>query len=141
MIEEQKSENRELPAEQGEEELIGDCNPPKEYQFKPGQSGNPKGTPPSRCNLWRHVCKYMNMPYNELKEIVMDELKAVDRTALKLVLSMADGEQPGAESISKHFFDREEGRVAERIFFTNENKMSDEKVDNVREILKKIQEL
>lgn len=24
---------------------VGYCNPPKEHQFKPGQSGNPKGRP------------------------------------------------------------------------------------------------
>ena len=28
-----------------QEKKVGYCNPPREYQFRPGQSGNPKGAP------------------------------------------------------------------------------------------------
>ena len=129
-----------LPAEQGDYK-VGDKHPPKEHQFKPGQSGNPKGVPPSRCNLWRHVCRFMNMTNDEVKALDEKALTKVEESALKIVESMADGETPGAEYMAKHFFDREEGRAVEHLIIGDENVMTVEECEEVQEVLRKNQEL
>jgi len=40
---------------------VGPGRPPKEHQFKPGQSGNPEGPPKHRTHLWSYFCRYMAM--------------------------------------------------------------------------------
>ena len=62
------SENlgKEFPAQQGNsaessKEEVGYCQPPEDSQFKPGQSGNPKGSPKARTNLWKFINRFMEM--------------------------------------------------------------------------------
>lgn len=39
-------------------EQVGYGKPPKEYQYKPGQSGNPKGRPKGPGNLLKQISKH-----------------------------------------------------------------------------------
>lgn len=139
MSEQENTNDGDIPAEQGsaEEYKVGPGFPPKEYQFQPGQSGNTKGVPPSRCNLWRHVCNFMNMPMSEFEKIKISSLTAVQKTAYKIVEAMSDGEAPAAGFMSKHFFDREEGKAVEHIKFDTEQAMSPEKINEAREFMRK----
>ena len=76
----------------GEEYRVGPGRPPKQYQWKKGQSGNPKGRQPKKPSL---------LP--ELKEIVV--------AALKKKVTMRDGErartltrfQTGVEQLTVQF--------------------------------------
>ena len=36
---------RPSPLEEGAEDKVGDCRPPRDTRFRPGQSGNPRGRP------------------------------------------------------------------------------------------------
>ena len=48
---------------------VGYGRPPKHTRYKPGQSGNPAGTPPARTNLFRWVCHYLELTDAELKAV------------------------------------------------------------------------
>lgn len=49
------------------EYAVGYGKPPKEYQFKPGQSGNPKGRPPDKRNMKR-----------ALRDVLTEDIEVVD---------------------------------------------------------------
>ncbi|HEY4723942.1 MAG TPA: DUF5681 domain-containing protein [Anaerolineae bacterium] len=51
----QKPEYKRTPVKQGVNSEVGYRNPPKKYQFKPGQSGNPAGRKPLAITLAQHV--------------------------------------------------------------------------------------
>jgi len=134
-------ESEDYPAKQGDYQ-VGYKHPPREYQFKPGHSGNPKGTPPSRCNLWRHVCKFMNMKSSELEKIIKSgNLTVVERTAIKIVKSMSTGEDSGPDGtfrMAKHFFDREEGKAVEHVIMDNQQEPpTDEECEEIRQEMRK----
>ena len=129
-------ESEEFPAEQGNYQ-VGYKHPPREHQFKPGQSGNPKGVPKHRCNLWRWVCMYMNMTDAEIRKIKKREMTQVQKTALKIVLDMAEGKACGSERLARHVFDREEGRAVERVVYDRQEVMTEEQCERIREFMRK----
>jgi hypothetical protein len=59
---------KKIAAEQ-EKSQVGYKKPPKESQFKPGESGNPKGPPVHRTNLWVWFCKYMSLTDAKLAKL------------------------------------------------------------------------
>ena len=66
----------EIPAEQGK---VGYKNPPKEYQWKPGQSGNPLGRRAEGESLKEYQArKYRKMP-DEEKDKVLAEMNEIDK--------------------------------------------------------------
>jgi len=136
MSEEQECENSQFPALQGnEEELVGYGLPPKKYQFKPGQSGNPKGQPKARCFLWRWVCTYMNMTEAEIDELEKEKLTLVQKSAIEIAKNMAAGKS--SEYLAKHFFDREEGKAVEHVVMDNQQEPpTPEECENVRRIMR-----
>jgi hypothetical protein len=131
-------DSEEFPAKQGNFQ-VGYKHPPKKYQFKPGKSGNPNGPPLSRCHLWRHVCRFMNLPVSEFNKIERQSLTVVEKTAFKIVDAMSKGTQAGSDGtfrMAKHFFDREEGKAVETIHVNPEKEMTDEEVNEVRDMLR-----
>jgi len=80
--------------------------------WKPGQSGNPKGVPRARVNLYRYICEYMEMTPKQLKKLKHDELTMSQRAALKTALIMAD---EGEWQRIKEMIDRNEGKVPDVI--------------------------
>jgi len=116
---------------------VGNKKPPKEYQWKPGQSGNPNGPPKRRTQLWVWFCKYMDMTDAELKKLDTKELTQAQQSALKLVKNMKSGKCSGSERLARHIFDREEGKAVEHIIVGNEDELTDNECDEVREELLK----
>ena len=127
--------NKKLAVQQGEYK-IGNKKPPKEHQFQPGQSGNPKGSPVRRTNLWVWFCKFMTLTDAELVKLDREKLTQAQQTALRLVENAKAGKYSGSERLARHVFDREEGKAIEHLVIENENTLSDEECEEIRELLK-----
>jgi hypothetical protein len=125
-----------LPAKQRDYE-VGDRKPPKEHQFNKGESGNPNGPPVRRANLWVWICKYMAMNDKGLGKLKREALTQAQQTALTLVENAKAGKYSGSERLARHVFDREEGRAVEHLVIENENTLTDEECEDIREVLLK----
>jgi len=110
--------------------------PPKEHQFKPGQSGNPKGPPVHRVNLWPLFCGYMLLTDAEIGKLVLSKLSQAQQAALKLVENLKEGKYSGSQRLARHVFDREEGRPVEHLVIEQEDILTDEECEQIRETLK-----
>jgi len=128
----------EVAAKQGETK-VGYKNPPKEHQFPPGQSGNPKGPPVRKTQLWVYFCQYMQMTDTQLKKLGLKRLTQAQQTALKLVGNMKDGKGSGSQRLALSVFDREEGRAVEHFVIEDANVLTDAECEEIREVLFKNQ--
>ena len=128
-----------IPETQGKSKVdVGYKKPPKEYQFKPGQSGNPAGNVKNRTHLWRYFCRYMAMTPAEIKAIDRDKLTLSQAMALKIAENGMRGKYSGSERLARHVFDREEGKPTEYLVVGgNDNAMTDEKCEEIRKLLQK----
>ncbi len=102
-----------------DERLVG-RTPPKEYQFKPGESGNPNGQPTHRTNLWTYFTKYMAMTADERDKVDRTKLTAAQETALKMVEKAILGKGCGFERLARYIVDREEGKAAEHLILDHD---------------------
>jgi len=136
MAKNETTNKRKIPAKQGKSQ-IGYKKPPEEHQFQPGESGNPKGPPVRRTQLWVYFCKYMTMTDTELKKLDRSKLTQAQQVALKLVENAKDGKYSGSERLARHVFDREEGKAVEHLVIENENALTDEECEQIREALLK----
>jgi len=114
---------------------VGYGNPPQEHQFQPGQSGNPKGNTKRRTQLWVYFCGYMQMIDSELAKLDRKKLTQAQQTALKLVKNAKKGKYSGSERLARHVFDREEGKAVEYLVIENENTLTDDECEEIRNIL------
>jgi len=132
--ESQDTEN--LAVSQGDDGYkVGPGCPPREYQFKPGQSGNPDGSPKHRTHLWCWLCRYMVMTPAELAKLDRKRLTAAQQTALKMTENAVKGKGCRVERLARYIIDREEGRAVERIVFGDGADLSDGECDEVRRML------
>ena len=116
---------------------VGYQKPPEESQFQPGQSGNPKGPPRHRTQLWTYFCRYMGLTDAELAKLDRKTLTQAQQAALKLVKNAKAGKYSGSEHLARHVFDREEGKAVEHLVIDNENTLTDEECQQIRaELLK-----
>lgn len=106
-------------------------------RFEPGESGNPKGPPKRRTNLWVWLCKYMDMTDAELEKLDGNKLTQAKQYALNLVKNMKKGKGPESERFARHLFDRDEGRAVEHVILGNEDELTDNECDEIREELLK----
>ena len=125
---------KEPPAKQGGYE-VGNKKPPKEHQFKPGQSGNPKGPPKRRTQLWVWFCKYMELTNAQLEKLDREKLTQAQQSAIKLVENARDGKHSGSERLALSVFDREEGRAVEHLVIEDDQTLSDSECDEIRKLL------
>jgi hypothetical protein len=128
------TKGKKLPAKQ-REYRVGNKKPPDEHQFKPGESGNPKGPPVRRTQLWVYFCKYMTMTDAELAKLDRSKLTQAQQMALKIVENAKAGKYSGSERLARHVFDREEGKAVEHLVIENENTLTDEECEQIREEL------
>jgi hypothetical protein len=125
-----------LPAAQREDDYkVGPGNPPKEYQFQPGESGNPKGNVKHRTNLWTYFAQYMAMTDAEIAHLDKKELTQAQHTALNLVKRIKAGEKVGSTRMARYIVDREEGKAAEHLILDNGADLSDEECDELRKLI------
>lgn len=82
---------------------VGNKKPPKEYQFRPGQSGNPAGKPPGTVSIVTEIKKkLLEMPIGEKKtflEIFLQKLfnKVLtdkDTAMMRDLIDRVDGKPP-----------------------------------------------
>jgi hypothetical protein len=130
------TKKKKLPAEQRDYQ-VGNKNPPKEYQWESGQSGNPKGAPKHRVNLWIWICKYSSMTDDQLSKLDKTKLTQAQQTALKLVQDAKEGKHSGSGRFARYVIDREEGKAVEHIVLGSENVLSDDDCEQVRKALLK----
>jgi len=134
MIKKKAAKKRKIPAAQRKSK-VGYKKPPEEHQFKPGESGNPKGASVRRTNLWVWFCKYMTLDDTALAKLDRSKLTQAQQTALRLVENMKDGKYSGSERLARHVFDREEGKAVEHLVIENENTLTDEECEQIRQEL------
>lgn len=128
------------PVQQGVgTQKAGPGNPPEAYRWKPGQSGNPKGQPRHRINLWTWFCKYMAMTGKDRAKIDRTTLTAAQETALRMVERAVQGKGCGFERMSRYIVDREEGKAAEHIILDGGNTLTDEECDEVKVLIREQQ--
>ena len=137
-----KPKTQEFPAQQGNSAEsskgeVGYCQPPEDSQFKPGQSGNPNGSPKGRTNLWKLICTYMGMTDAELAKVDRKKLTQSQGVALKLVENAAQGKGCDSERLARYCVDRDEGKASEHLVIDKDTGLSDEECEEIRAVLRK----
>ncbi len=134
----QESQNPPVDAvDQGDSDgyRVGPGCPPREYQFKPGESGNPSGQPKHRTNLWTYFTQYMDMTADERAKVDRTKLTAAQETALKMVEKAVKGKGCGFERLARYIVDREEGKAAEHLILDNGTDLSDDECEQLRTLI------
>ena len=108
----------------------------KENQFQPGQSGNPKGPPPARTQLWRYFCIYMAMTDVKFEHLKAKRLTQAQQSAVKLVEDMKAGKLPPSSKFVQYCTDRELGKALETVKVTGREPLSDDECESIRDILR-----
>jgi hypothetical protein len=114
---------------------VGPGRPPKEYQFKPGESGNPHGQPRHRTHLWTHYCKFLAMTAEQLRRVNRAELSLAERSALRLAIATAKGKRCSSERLARYSVDRDEGRAVEHIVVGEEEALTDAECEELRNVI------
>lgn len=127
-----------IPAEQRKGPIsaeVGYGRPPAEHQFRPGESGNPAGTPPARSNLWRHICRWLERPEAEIRRALKDKaLPANQRIAAKQALQLLSKGFVGvALPATLRMWDRDEGRPVAHVVLESQDILSHEECEEIRE--------
>ncbi|MEP7173813.1 MAG: DUF5681 domain-containing protein [Aestuariivirga sp.] len=87
------------PSPTSTEDGVGYKNPPKKSQFKPGQSGNPKGRPKGSVSMGKLLEKWMNTKIS----VVIDG-KKINQTYRELIpLNLLRHAAKGSIPHIKHF--------------------------------------
>jgi len=126
------------PAKQGKTGVgKGGIVPPKPHQFKPGQSGNPKGPPKHHVQLWTYICRYMAMTDSQLNKLQGRKLSQSQQWALRIVKSTKKLSFPTLDRFVRYVIDQDEGRPAEHMFVQKaQNVLTDEQCEEIPQMLR-----
>jgi len=125
-----------IPAEQRDDDYaVGPGCPPKEHQFKPGESGNPDGPPKRRTNLWVWFTRYMGMTDARISRLNRDKLAQSQQVALNLVEKIKAGEKVGSTAFARYIVDREEGKAVEHIVIGEGTDLSGTECEELRTLI------
>ena len=125
-----------LAARQGKGDYkVGPGCPPKEYQFKSGESGNPKGNVKHRTHLWEYFAKYMGMTAAKIAKLDKTKLSLAEQAALRLAKAAAQGKRCPADRFARYSIDRDEGKAAEHLILDSSTELSDEECDELRKLI------
>ncbi len=108
-------------AQQRDEYKVGPGCPPREHQWKKGQSGNPAGSPKAKTNLYKHISRYSDMTDAQLAQLDLESLTQSQKAALRIVQAMAEGKHVSTEGMAKYVIDREEGKASSSLLITTDN--------------------
>ena len=114
----------------------GGTVPPVEHQFKPGLSGNPKGPPAAKTQLWRYFTLYMNMTDAKLKSTKKKQLTQSQQAAMRLVEDVKDGKFPKSSRFVQYCVDRELGKPKEHVQIDSAPTLSPGECQSIRDLLK-----
>lgn len=114
---------------------VGPGHPPKEHQFKPGESGNPNGQPKHRTHLWTHYCRFLAMTPEQLHRIHRSKLTLSERAALRLAIATAKGKRCQSERLARYVTDRDEGRAVEHIIIGEGDDLSGDECEELRKLI------
>jgi len=97
------------------------AKPPKKYQWKPGQSGNPKGRPPGSKNISTILRELMELEVETTDPVTGERISAPGYLLVskRLLRKALDGNDKSITEI----FDRLEGRPAQKIDVKGDTKL------------------
>lgn len=114
--------------------------PPAEYQFQPGRSGNPGGRPQAKTHIWSYLTAVLAMTAAELaRHARKTNLCLAERIAIRIARQVHEqaGEIPAARitEVIAEWIDRDEGRATERIRYEHDEGLSVEECEEIRQSL------
>ncbi|MHC4623702.1 MAG: hypothetical protein ACYS4W_07345 [Planctomycetota bacterium] len=122
-------------AKQGNSQ-VGYGNPPKEYQFKPGESGNLKGPPKGRVQLWTYICRFMAMTDEQLNRAEKKKMTIAEQWALRIIKNTRKLGFATLDRFARYVIDRDEGKPTEHVLVGDENTLTDAECEEIRGLLK-----
>ena len=86
-------------------EKVGYKNPPKKYQFKKGQSGNPKGRPkkPKPKTLKEAMILTLNGDIKSMKKVNIEDLPIMSAVAMSLCKAALEGKFSAIKWLYEHY--------------------------------------
>ena len=79
---------------------VGFGKPPKEYQFKPGQSGNPKGRPKGPGNIYKLIAKHAAKKVTVVENGVEKKMPKMDVVVTAIFNKAAKGDVSAARLLT-----------------------------------------
>ena len=107
--------------------MPGNCDPPKEHQWQPGQSGNPSGKPRG-ARTWAGIMRDFSEKTSGEILGTSDKRNAADAIVQRLIADAIRGDRKAAEIV----LDRMEGKPRQSVL-VNKREKSELTVINKRE--------
>lgn len=79
---------------------VGHGKPPKEHQFKPGQSGNPKGRPKGPGNIYKLIAKHASKKVTVIEGGVEKKMPKMDVVISAMFNAASKGNVPAARLLT-----------------------------------------